>query len=629
MDVTTFDTKYKYRIKSLDDLLYILNNPSICPRTIDLNILKKIHKQITEINSMIGMAQLKTTIFHQIIYFIQDLVIDDEHEYLHTVIIGPPGSGKCLAKDTKLLMYDGSIKNVQDVQINDLLMGDDSTPRTVLSICQGVDECFQINREFLSPYIVNSSHILSLCCKNTFNTIDIPVLEYIKNKDTLYQTFRGYKVSVNIPCTVDTLIDPYILGYCIDSNFKNYLSISHQSIIDYFNNKLGDKFCNYNGCYHINPSYFNNSSTDLSFLVKLGTKSLYLVLAGLRDALFNDNNLYIKKDNPVFDIVIFLCNILNFEFTYKISDINININNIDYEKELMNLTVCFDKDFPSLIYNDNKLYYTPRSDTKYTFHDIDITRVPVQEYYGFELSKNGRFLLQDCTVTHNTTIAHLIGELYKNLGILSLNGEFKIAKREDFIAEYLGQTSIKTKKLLESCLGGILFIDEVYALGPGKNDHDSFSKEAIDTLNVFLSEYSNNFCCIIAGYEDDIKNCFFSINAGLARRFQWVHRIEDYTIKDLSEMFFKHINEIRWTTNIKENFIIQILEKNKKLFSFTGGDINNLITKCKIAHSLRLINDDGVIKFLLTEDDLLLAIEHMKSQRLYEEENLSHNSMYI
>ena len=95
------------------------------------------------------------------------------------------------------------------------------------------------------------------------------------------------------------------------------------------------------------------------------------------------------------------------------------------------------------------------------------------------------------------------------MGILSNKGNFTIAKREDFIAQYLGQTAIKTRALLESCIGGILFIDEVYSLGPGQKDKDSFSKEAIDTLNVFLSEHKDNFCCIIAGYEKRYREMFF------------------------------------------------------------------------------------------------------------------------
>ena len=62
--------------------------------------------------------------------------------------------------------------------------------------------------------------------------------------------------------------------------------------------------------------------------------------------------------------------------------------------------------------------------------------------------------------------------------------EFKIAKREDFIAPYLGQTAIKTRKLLDSCVGGVLFIDEAYALGPGQQDKDSFSKEFLLVTSI-------------------------------------------------------------------------------------------------------------------------------------------------
>ena len=128
-----------------------------------------------------------------------------------------------------------------------------------------------------------------------------------------------------------------------------------------------------------------------------------------------------------------------------------------------------------------------------------------------------------------TTVAQIIGKIYQTLGVLSRNGIFKIAHRDDFIAGYLGQTATKTQKLLKSCIGGILFIDEVYSLAPRENDKDSFSKEALDTLTAFLSEHKNDFCCIAAGYEEDVENCFFAMNKGLKRRFPWVHKIDNYT----------------------------------------------------------------------------------------------------
>ena len=107
-----------------------------------------------------------------------------------------------------------------------------------------------------------------------------------------------------------------------------------------------------------------------------------------------------------------------------------------------------------------------------------------------------------------TEIARIIGELYQAMGILSPSGPFKIAYRDDFVAGYLGQTAIKTKKLLKSCIGGVLFVDEVYSLGPGREDRDSFSKEAIETITGFLSDHKNDFCFIGAGYEEDVKKMF-------------------------------------------------------------------------------------------------------------------------
>ena len=229
-----------------------------------------------------------------------------------------------------------------------------------------------------------------------------------------------------------------------------------------------------------------------------------------------------------------------------------------------------------------------------------------------------------------TTISQIIGELYKKMGIISKDGIFKIAKREDFVGEYLGQTAIKTKRLLKSCLGGVLFIDEAYALGPGQKDRDSFSKEAIDTLNTFLSENKDNFCCIIAGYEDDIKKCFFSVNQGLERRFQWVHRIIKYTDKDLSDIFMKMIKEINWETNISLKDIENLIKNDKDMFSHLGGDIENLLAKCKLVHARRVFGLDAKHRFILTMEDFKDAIEMMKENNMKDQDDkilISH--MYV
>ena len=211
--------------------------------------------------------------------------------------------------------------------------------------------------------------------------------------------------------------------------------------------------------------------------------------------------------------------------------------------------------------------------------------------------------------TGKTTVAQLIAKIYQGLNILSKNGKFKIAHRDDFIAGYLGQTALKTEKLLKSCIGGVLFIDEVYSLAPRENDKDSFSKEALDTLTAFLSEHKNDFCCIGAGYETDVETCFFGMNQGLKRRFPWVHRIDNYTAQELTQIFLKMIDQINWEISIDLKHLENIIRNNMVLFENSGGDIETFITKCKITHAKRVILIGPEHKFIITREDINNAIE--------------------
>lgn len=217
--------------------------------------------------------------------------------------------------------------------------------------------------------------------------------------------------------------------------------------------------------------------------------------------------------------------------------------------------------------------------------------------------------------TGKTTVAKIIAKIYQGLGIISPNSSFRIAHRDDFIAGYLGQTAIKTQKLLKSCLGGVLFIDEVYSLAPRENDKDSFSKEALDILTAFLSEHKKDFCCIAAGYEEDIQTCFYGMNKGLQRRFPWVHRIDGYTSEHLMQILKKMIGEHQWEIVCDDNKLISILEINKKLFTNAGGDIETFLSKCKMVHSKRIVNLGVEHKFVLTQEDIDNAIEMVKQHK--------------
>jgi SpoVK/Ycf46/Vps4 family AAA+-type ATPase len=201
-----------------------------------------------------------------------------------------------------------------------------------------------------------------------------------------------------------------------------------------------------------------------------------------------------------------------------------------------------------------------------------------------------------------TVVAEIICKLYQSMGVLSDDGPFKIARREDLVGEYLGTTAMKTRALLESCIGGCLFIDEVYALSAGNKDRDSFAKEAIDTITGFLSEHKNDFCCIIAGYKEEVDKCFFDMNPGLRRRFPWMHNIEPYKPAELVDIFLKMVGDIGWSVNVEKDMLLALLTENKELFKHAGGDIENFISKMKMFHSRRVFSSKDEKKAVNLED---------------------------
>ena len=210
--------------------------------------------------------------------------------------------------------------------------------------------------------------------------------------------------------------------------------------------------------------------------------------------------------------------------------------------------------------------------------------------------------------TGKTEIAKIIGSIFSKLGILT-KGTFKKVTRSDLVAGYLGQTAIKTKDVVKECLGGVLFIDEAYALG-NQEKRDSFSKECIDTLCEALSDYKDNLMVIIAGYETDLNECFFKYNQGLSSRFTWRFQIDNYNAAELYNIFIKKINESGWTLdNTSMNVNVKWFEKNKGLFKFYGRDVETLFAKTKIAHSRRVFCLDPSLKKILTMADIDKGLE--------------------
>jgi replication-associated recombination protein RarA len=212
--------------------------------------------------------------------------------------------------------------------------------------------------------------------------------------------------------------------------------------------------------------------------------------------------------------------------------------------------------------------------------------------------------------TGKTSVAKILGKIYQKMGILKQD-IFKIASRKDFIGRYLGETTKKTVDVLKSCLGGVLFIDEVYSLSNNKHDKiDIYAKECIDTINLFLSEHKGEFICIVAGYKEEVEKNFFEVNQGLNRRFPWKFTMEPYSHEELFNIFKLKINEEYW--NYNDNALSANTFNDKELFTDMGGSIEIFITKCKMAHSKNLINSKVKNKLTLSREDVNLALEMMK-----------------
>jgi SpoVK/Ycf46/Vps4 family AAA+-type ATPase len=206
--------------------------------------------------------------------------------------------------------------------------------------------------------------------------------------------------------------------------------------------------------------------------------------------------------------------------------------------------------------------------------------------------------------------------------------KFKIVKRADLVAEYLGQSTIKTQKLIDSCEGGVMFIDEAYSLG-NPEKRDSFAKEVIDCINQNLSEQKCNLLCIIAGYQDALDSCFFSYNEGLRRRFPFVYTIEKYDAPELCEIFKKMVNDCGWiATEVPEKFF----KDNYDCFKNMGGDIETLFFMCKIEHGKRtLFEPENKKKINLNDLEKAFKIfkinKELKSDK-DDDKNASWRSMY-
>jgi SpoVK/Ycf46/Vps4 family AAA+-type ATPase len=229
--------------------------------------------------------------------------------------------------------------------------------------------------------------------------------------------------------------------------------------------------------------------------------------------------------------------------------------------------------------------------------------------------------------TGKTEVAKILGSMYSKVGLLT-NNVFKKVTRSDLIAGYLGQTAIKTKKVLDDCLGGVLFIDEAYSLA-APDSSDSFSKECLDTLCEALSDNKNDLMVIVAGYEEELNNTFFKVNKGLDSRFIWRFYMKPYSPKELMQIFYKKVNDSLWKTDIDESELISWFTKNFSSFKNNGRDMELLFTYVKVSHSKRIYGCDPELRKKINMTDISKAFNVFLDNKKNDKESISHQHIYI
>jgi len=365
------------------------------------------------------------------------------------LLSGPSGTGKCMGIDTPILMYNGTIKKVQNIKIGDFVMGDDSQPRKVLSLATGNDEMYKIIPNQGTPYIVNSKHILTLAgikpfskyikkeCKWIVNWVencrlcskyfdnekqandflnflpqnpvfDISVTDFLELPKSYQKYNYTFHTEVNFP-EKEILVDPYLLGLLLGS-YKDISIINNLECNNLECNNLNEIFEKYKYIpkEYLSNKYQNNFIDNIKNLGLLNYKHIPLIyktnskenrlklLAGLIDSngYVFQNKIEIKYQNYQLAVdteylslsLGFMATVIKKGNYYNVKIFGDNLNEI-----------------PVIL--ETKKCYSKKQNKPSTMQSFTIKHIGKDKYFGFELGGNNhRFLLGDFTVTHNSTI---------------------------------------------------------------------------------------------------------------------------------------------------------------------------------------------------------------------------------
>jgi ATP-dependent Lon protease len=573
-------------------------------------------------------------------------------------IHGPPGTGKCMVYDTPILMYNGSTKMVQDIQINDLLMGDDSTSRKVLSLGSGEDELYDVISTKGEKYGVNSEHILCLKqsglnkikkIKNSDDSFSYKV-EYLNNQTYKIQSKRfdnlenaekmlfdkkienniieisvknflnlpkfiqiklkGYKTGIEFN-TKSVLFDPYIMGVWIGNGTspKTEITIQEPVILDYVKTEISQhnlilKLCS-GYTYEIAPdvnneelqntkNMFLQSLKDYNLLndkhipidYKINNRKIRLeLLAGIIDTCgsynIKDKCFNVTQTNSILiDDIIFIARSLGFAAYKKKCIKSRNVTETYY-------TNIYGKNINEIPtkYQGNQINEQMLQIKNHLVYGIKIKHIGFGKYYGFTLDNNNRYLLNDFTVTHNTSLVKegISKILNRPFAFIALGGATDSSFLEGHGYTYEGSTWGKIVQILieSKCMNPVIYFDELDKIS------DTPRGEEIAGILTHLTDTSQNSQFhdkYFAEINFDLSKCLFIFSYNDETKVNSILKDRMYRIKTKGYMS-------KEKTVIANNYL---LPKIREQVRFNINDI--IIPNDVIAHinDIHCNKEDGV-----------------------------------
>lgn len=545
--------------------------------------------------------------------------------------------GKCFGKSTKILMYDGSIKNIEDIQVGDKLMGDDSLPRNVISLGYGYDELFKVQQINGMDYVVNKEH--TLCLKQykrkitkgvliwSKNLIELSVKDYLNLPKYRKHCLKGYKVSIDFEYK-DVKINPYFLGLwlgngrkdspvvwtmyketvlflqkyaadlglkCVQYPQKNNKA-SGYALVNIVRSKTNPKLKNIMLEYNlINNKHIPNDYKHNSREIRLQ------VLAGFvdTDGYVNHKCIYFTiTDDALAQDIIFLARSLGFGVYTKV--VSKTIKSINFSG--IYRYICIKGDISEIpIVLSHKKTSKRLKNKDVLVSGIQIKPVGFGDYYGIVIDGNKKFLLEDFTVVHNTEIMAGIAKVMRDKKVLILVHRIELLKQtierlENRLGEKIGQISANDAQMERVNVGMVM------SVWSKRQELRKYLKE----IDVVISD-----------------ECF-SGNTLVMVDYNKVLPIKDIVGNDVIKEVLAY--DLDKKQIVKKSIVRKIKREYKgdriKIEINNHGYLYNII--CTPSHKIYIVGKGYIEAYKVLKGDIIIKLKHLivDAKRVYKEPEL-------